>query len=559
MFGKTKRAEPLQWRTHSTTCCTVMMLMLSSLTYSAEHDQPNILLLVAEDLGPRIGSYGDQHAETPNLDALAQQSTRFTHVFTSAGVCAPSRAALITGQHQISFGAQHMRTSTAPLGGYLAQPPAQLRALPELLRQLGYYTYTDRKLDYQFSGIRAGSGPFTLWDQDNQRAEDWRKRPDGKPFFALINFMQTHESGVMRANGLSYSPSHSQTQRMRKALGLVAKPVTDPATLSLPPYYPDLLPVRTDLARHYDNIHAMDKRVGEILQALQEDGLADSTVVIWTSDHGDGLPRAKRELYDSGIRVPLLLHQPGQMTPTTEERLVSFVDLAPTLYALAGGKTPPDYWHGRDFLNNRGSPRKYVYASRDRIDEVTDRQRAVRDKRFKYIRSYYPEVPGGHPLSYRDNLDMARAWRSAFESGNITAVQARWFQPAGNEQLFDLLEDPHEIADIARDPAHTATLKRLRQQLDDFLQRVGDTSREEEIELRARFRPQDKQPSTPAPTAEWQDNRLHLNSPIGASIGYRLGTDQPWLLYTEPLAHTTVYAKSVRYGWQESPTVRLSK
>ena len=559
MFGKTNRAEPPQWRTHSIACCTLLMLMLSSLAYSADHDQPNILLLVAEDLGPRVGSYGDQHAITPNLDALAQQSTRFTHVFTTAGVCAPSRAALITGQHQISFGAQHMRTSTAPLGGYLAQPPAQLRALPELLRQLGYYTYTDRKLDYQFSGIRAGSGPFTLWDRDGQRAEDWRKRPEGKPFFALINFMQTHESGVMRADGLSYSSSHSETQRMRKALGLVAKPVTDPTTLSLPPYYPDLLPVRSDLARHYDNIHAMDKRVGEILQALKEDGLADSTVVIWTSDHGDGLPRAKRELYDSGIHVPMLLHQPKQMAAATEQRLVSFVDLAPTLYALAGGKTPPDYWHGRDFLNNRGSPRKYVYASRDRIDEVTDRQRAVRDERFKYIRSYYPEVPGGHPLNYRDNLDMARAWRRAFESGDLNAIQARWFQPAGSEQLFDLLEDPYEVVDLARDPAHTATLTRLRRQLDNFLHQVGDTSRESEIELRARFRPQNKQPSTPAPTAKWQDNRLHLNSPVGASIGYRLGTDQPWLLYTEPVTHTTVYAKSVRYGWQESPTVRLSK
>tara|TARA_B100000963_G_scaffold10400_1_gene8114 strand:+ start:5848 stop:7491 length:1644 start_codon:yes stop_codon:yes gene_type:complete len=538
--------------------CTLLML-LGSLAYAAEQNRPNILLLIAEDLGPRIGSYGDPHAVTPNLDKLAQHSTRFTHVYTTAGVCAPSRAALITGQHQISFGAQHMRTSTAPLGSYLAQPPAQLRALPELLRQLGYYTYTDRKLDYQFSGIRAGSGPFTLWDQDGQRAEDWRKRPQGQPFFALINLMHTHESGVMRADGASYGPSHSATQRMRKDRGLVAKPITDPAALSLPPYYPDLLPVRADLARHYDNIHAMDQRVGEILQALQQDGLADSTVVIWTSDHGDGLPRAKRELYDSGINVPLLLHEPGQLTAATEHRLVSFVDLAPTLYAIAGGDTPPDYWHGRDFLRQQASEREYVYASRDRIDEVADRQRAVRDKRFKYIRSYHPEVPGGHPLNYRDNLDMVRAWRSAYDSGTLNAIQARWFQPAGSEQLFDLHEDPYEVTDLAGDPAHAATLSRLRQQLDEFLQRVGDTSDDTEMALRARFRPHGKQPTTPAPTARWQDNRLHLNSPIGASVGYRLGADQRWLLYTEPLVHKTVEVKSIRYGWHESPTVQLSK
>lgn len=558
MCGEAVRAKRCLCMIGSAGLCTLLML-LGSLAYAAEQNRPNILLLIAEDLGPRIGSYGDPHAVTPNLDKLAQHSTRFTHVYTTAGVCAPSRAALITGQHQISFGAQHMRTSTAPLGSYLAQPPAQLRALPELLRQLGYYTYTDRKLDYQFSGIRAGSGPFTLWDQDGQSAEDWRKRPQGQPFFALINLMHTHESGVMRADGASYGPSHSATQRMRKDRGLVAKPITDPAALSLPPYYPDLLPVRADLARHYDNIHAMDQRVGEILQALQQDGLADSTVVIWTSDHGDGLPRAKRELYDSGINVPLLLHEPGQLTAATEHRLVSFVDLAPTLYAIAGGDTPPDYWHGRDFLRQQASEREYVYASRDRIDEVADRQRAVRDKRFKYIRSYHPEVPGGHPLNYRDNLDMVRAWRSAYDSGTLNAIQARWFQPAGSEQLFDLHEDPYEVTDLAGDPAHAATLSRLRQQLDEFLHRVGDTSDDTEMALRARFRPDGKQPTTPAPTARWQDNRLHLNSPIGASVGYRLGADQRWLLYTEPLVHKTVEVKSIRYGWHESPTVQLSK
>ena len=127
----------------------------------ADTQQPNILLLVAEDLGTRLGSYGDTVAHTPNLDKLANNGARFTQVFTTAGVCAPSRAALITGQHQISFGAQNMRTSTGPLGPYLAQPPRSLRAFPEILRSQGYFTFTDRKLDYQFSGVYANSGPFT--------------------------------------------------------------------------------------------------------------------------------------------------------------------------------------------------------------------------------------------------------------------------------------------------------------------------------------------------------------------------------------------------------------
>ena len=556
MFGNSKSTNTSRWLRgwHG-----LLAIMFCTATHSAEHYPPNILLLIAEDMGPRLGSYGDPHARTPNLDALAQQSTRFTQVFTTAGVCAPSRAALITGQHQISFGAQHMRTSTAPLGGYLAQPPSELRALPEKLRRLGYYTYTDGKLDYQFSGIRAGSGPFTLWDKDGERAEGWRDRPKDKPFFGLINLMHTHESGVMRANGPSYSQSHSQTQRMRKARGLIAKTITDPATLSLPPYYPDLPAVRNDLARHYDNIHAMDQRVGEILQALQEDGLADSTLVIWTSDHGDGLPRAKRELFDSGIRVPMLMRHPGQNTANTDRRLVSFVDLAPTLFGIAGGQNPPNYWHGVNFLNGDSPPREYIYASRDRIDEITDRQRAIRNRRFKYIRSYYPQVPGGHPLDYRDNLDMVRAWRGEFSAGNLDSIQARWFEPAGHEQLYDLQNDPYEITDLAKDPAYTKTLLRLRQQLDIFLTRVGDTSRMNEIELRSQLLPQGEQPSTPPPNAVWRDGRLHLSSPIGASIGYRLSKEHPWLLYTAPLNHRQVQAKSVRYGWQESPTVQLSK
>lgn len=556
MSGKSQKVNPLR---RAANFCGLLVLMLSAAAHSTESTAPNILLLVAEDMGARLGSYGDEHAKTPNLDALARQSTRFTQVYTTAGVCAPSRAALVTGQHQISFGAQHMRSSTAPLGRYLAQPPADLRALPELLRQLGYYTYTDGKLDYQFSGIRAGSGPFTLWDKEGESAEGWRERPEGKPFFALINLMQTHESGVMRADGKSYGQSHSQTQRMRKTMGLVAPSVTDPAALTLPPYYPDLPEIRADLARHYDNIHAMDRRVGAILRALRQDGLADTTLVIWTSDHGDGLPRAKRELYDSGIHVPMLVQQPGQTTATTEGRLVSFVDLAPTLYRIAGGKNPPAYWHGNDFLGTNSPPRHYIYASRDRIDEVIDRQRAVRDERFKYIRSYFPQVPGGHALDYRDNLDMVRAWRSAFEAGNLDPIQARWFEPAGHEQLYDLHNDSHEIANLAEDPKYHSTLLRLRQQLDSFLTRVGDTSQISEAELRKQLLPHGKLPSTPPPTASWRNNRLHLSSPIGASIGYRLSSKQPWQLYTGPLQHNAVQAKSIRYGWQESPTVQLSR
>ena len=216
----------------SLTSLALILVPLVGLT-----ERPNILLLIAEDLSPRIEPYGDDLAKTPNLTKLGTKSIRYTSAFTTAGVCAPSRASLITGQHQISFGAQHMRTSTSPLGKYLALPPDQVKAFPELLRKEGYFTFTDSKLDYQFSGIRSGSGPFTIWDSESASDTGWRDRNENQPFFGMINFFETHESGVMRPSGVPHSATHLATQLAR--LKLVAPEVTNPHDVKLPPYYPD--------------------------------------------------------------------------------------------------------------------------------------------------------------------------------------------------------------------------------------------------------------------------------------------------------------------------------
>ena len=521
---------------------------------------PNILMLVAEDLSPRIGPYGDPVAQTPNLDRLARRSVRFERVFTTAGVCAPSRAALVTGQHQISFGAQHMRTTTGPLGEYLARPEPSVKAFPELLRAAGYFTFTDAKLDYQFSGVAAGTGPFTIWSAQGRDAH-WRQRQPGQPFFGLINFMETHESGVMRPDGEPHSESHARTQQFRSRSGLVSPPVTDPADVTPPPYYPDLPAVRRDLARHYDNIHAMDRRLGRILESLRADGLARDTIVVFTSDHGDGLPRAKRELTDAGLRVPLLVHIPARHAPAgwpgtgVDDRLVSFVDLAPTILAWAG--VPAPVWlHGTSLSD--GPPREFVFASRDRIDEVMDRKRAVRDARYKYIRSWHPEVPGGHRLEYRDNLDMVRAMRAAYEAGRLNSVQRQWFEPPGEERLYDTLSDPHELENRVADPELVEVRRRLRDALIDWLARVGDLGRLPEAELRARLLDDGAVPTTAPPEGGFSEGLLHLEATDGASIGYRVG-DGPWTLYTTPIPVAgPVTAKAVRYGWRESPAVVLA-
>ncbi|MEQ8859088.1 MAG: sulfatase [Pseudomonadales bacterium] len=518
---------------------------------------PNILLLVAEDLSPRIGAYGDTVARTPNLDRLARRAVRYTQVFTTAGVCAPSRAALVMGQHQISFGAQHMRTSTGPLGAYFAQPHPDAKAFPEQLRKAGYFTFTDVKLDYQFSGVAAGSGPFTIWDQEGQDAH-WRNRNPDQPFFGMINFLETHESGVMRLDIEPYNAAHAATQTMRKRAGLVAEPVTDPSEVEVPPYYPDIPEVRGDLARHYDNIHAMDARVGAILDALDQDGLRDQTIVIWTTDHGDGLPRAKRELLDTGIHVPMLVdlppaYRPAGWSPGQErDDIVSFVDLAPTILEWAGVPVP-EQLHGSSFL---AGGRAYAFASRDRIDTVPDRQRAVRDRRYKYIRSWSPDTPGGHELEYRDGLEMVRAMRQRFLTGQLTAAQARWFQPFGDEQLYDLATDPDELDNRAGDAELQAVRTRLLNTLIDWLARVGDSSVISEAELRDRLLVKGQIPVTPAPTVVVADSFVTLHGEPGASIGYRT-EGGAWLLYSDPLTVPAgrLEAKAVRYGWYESPVV----
>ena len=538
-----------------TTLCVLLHGMAT-----AQAGQPNLLLLVAEDLSPRMGAYGDSLARTPNADSLARRGVRYTAAFTTAGVCAPSRAALIMGQHQIAFAAQHMRTTTGPLGPYLARPPEDLKAFPELLRRAGYYTFTDGKLDYQFSGVRAGSGPFSLWDDEGPTA-DWTGRRPDQPFFGLINFMETHESGVMRMDTAPLSESHRQTQAFRRGAGLVAPSVTDPGQVVLPPYYPDAPAVREDIARHYDNIAAMDVRLGRLLQRLARDGLSESTIVVLTSDHGDGLPRSKRELFDSGVSVPLIVYVPPRYRRSdwhpgsSRADLVSFVDLAPTLLRWAG-VVPPASLHGVDI--ERGE-RRYVYASRDRIDEVMDRQRAVRDRRYKYIVSWYPDLAGGHPLEYRDNLAMVRAWRTLYLAGSLSPAQRRWFEAPGAEQLYDLQTDPYELDNRVSDPSLARVRVRLRRALIDWLIRVGDSGRMSEADLRARLLANGEIPRTPAPEACLDEGRPQARSGHGASIGYRID-GSPWRLYPPPEGRIggPLEVKAVRYGWRESPVVTAS-
>jgi len=545
----------------------LLALLFSAAVSAAEDSRPNILLLMAEDMSPRVGAFGDPVAVTPTLDRLASEGVRFTNVFTAAGVCAPSRAAQITGLHPASIGGQHMRASSRPEGGYTAVPPAEVKAYPELLRAAGYFTFTDEKLDYQFSGVRAGSGPFTIWDREGTKAS-WSERLPDQPFFGLINFQQTHESGVFPPlTTLQLSGRYLEFQRYRAMYydNPDENQFVAPEKVDVPPYFPDVATVRVDIARHYNNIALMDRQVGRILDKLEQDGLADNTIVIWTTDHGDGLPRAKREVFDSGIKVPMIIRWPARYRPAhlkpgqVDERMISFVDFAPTILALAGVASPP-YLPGQNFLDPSVPPRQYVFASRDRMDSVIDRQRAVRDRRYKYIRSWYPQQPGGHKLPYRDNITMMQTLWQMFADGQLTAEQRRWFEPPGEEQLYDIDADPFELNNLAASPEHRPTLDRLRGVLAEWQRKNRDWSDQPEAAMVAVFWPEGKQPITPSPAFQWRAPQLTIESDTpGASLGYRRNGGD-WQLYRGPIKAMPgdeIEAKAVRYGWRESDVASL--
>ncbi len=538
-----------------------------SISAQSDTERPNILLLVAEDLSPRIGAYGDTLARTPHLDGLAAGGLRYTQVFTTAGVCAPSRAALVTGMHQNVLGAQHMRSTTFEHGKYYAVPPAQVKAFPELLRAAGYFTFTDDKLDYQFSATRANSGPSTIWSAEGRKAH-WRQREQGQPFFGMINFFVTHESGLFSPLGKRpVSLTHFVLQGARalqfgRGPGQL-KPETQ--SIVLPPYYPDLPSVRQTIARHYGNIQFMDQQVGAIFEALREDGLAENTIIIWTTDHGDGLPRAKRELYHSGIHVPMIVYLPERWRPshlqsgTAVDRLVSFVDLAPSLLALAGIEAPA-HLPGTNLFDPQSRPRSYVYAARDRIDEVDDRQRAVFDGRYKYIRSWYPDLPGGHRLAFRDNIKMVRDMQQLAVAGRLTAAQQKWFEGNGKEQLYDLASDPHEINNLAASPAHATIRRNLSGVLEQWLNENNDIVPLPERDMRANLLCEGQRCKTSPPTLSLQQDVLTITaSQTHDSLEYRIDNDD-WQLYTGPVrveGGREFSARAVRYGWLPSQIVAL--
>lgn len=518
---------------------------------------PNFLWISFEDTNPCYGCYGDPVARTPHLDRLAAEGCRYTHAFSVSGVCAPARSAIITGMYPISIGTHHMRTThTHPATPELPTPysaviPHYVRCFTEYLRAAGYYCTNNVKTDYQFDP------PRTAWDELSHEAH-WRNRPDPRqPFFAVFNLTRTHESGMWANNDVEIT--------------------FDPSTVPLPPYFPDTPKVREAMARMYTNMEYNDRLLGDLLAQLEEDGLAESTIVFHWSDHGP-LPRGKRWPYDSGIHVPLIIRWLGGLQPgSMSHQLVSTIDLGPTVLSLAGIDIP-NHLQGQAFLGPKTAPpRDYIFASRDRHDEAYDMVRAVRDRRFKYIRHYYPGQPYLLWIPYHNRHPIVEEMWRLYLAGELAGPQLLMFQPRPSEELYDTQADPHEIHNLAADPAYQSELKRLRAALDAWLATVGDMGRLSEEEMVRAWYPNGIRPQTAPPlfvpiTAENVGRQpapeggvfrgpmvlqIHCATQ-GASIAYTFeeGERVRWLLYSQPLrlsrGRTLVRARATRIGYLES-------
>ncbi len=425
------------------------LLIFNSSALSQEKDgakKLNVLWLVSDDLGVEAGCYGDKAVSTPNVDRLAAEGVRYTHAYSSAPVCSSSRSAFITGMYQTSIGAQHHRTRN------LKPLPEGVRTLPELFKEAGYFVCNINaktgkgigKEDYNFIT------PENLYDGD-----DWSQRAEGQPFFAQVQIFEPHRT----------FDKNEDPDRLAK--------------IELPPYYPDHPVTRADWANYLASVEEMDRKTGEFLDRLEQEGLADNTLVVFFGDHGRPHVRGKQWLYDPGLHTPLILRWPGHLEPgEVRDGQVSLIDLAPTSLAAAGLEIP-GFMQGVDILADGFEGRPEIYAARDRCGDAVDRIRCVRTERYKYIRNFMPELPYTQHSGYKkQQYPVLTLMEVMQDQGRLTPEQALFMAPEKpEEELYDLEADPYEVHNLAADPAHAETLKTLRGKVETWIDETNDQGR----------------------------------------------------------------------------------
>lgn len=415
---------------------------------SAAANRPNIVWIVGEDASPHLGCYGEKTIKTPHLDRLAAEGIRFENAFVTCPVCSPSRSAMVTGMYQTTLGVHNHRSQNrSGKGGgyplYFDSYELPVKSIPQLFREAGYHVTNGSGA----ASRKNGKTDYNFVTQDPMYdGGDWRvalKRD--KPFFAQIQLK----------GGKNRNKRQSDV---------------DSAMIQLPPYYPDHPALRQDWAEYLKSWIDQDRQVGEIMKSLKEAGVADNTVVFFLTDHGVSHARGKQFLYEEGIRVPLIVRFPkGRDAGKVRDDLVLHIDLAASSLALAGIEIP-NHLQGADLFARDYTPRKQVFAGRDRCDETVEFMRCVRTKRYKYIRNFMSHLPHLQPNQYKDGKSFTKVIRQLHAAGELNELQSRLIDaPRPKEELYDLVNDPDETNNLANQPGQAAVLTKLRRSLTDWM------------------------------------------------------------------------------------------
>jgi arylsulfatase A-like enzyme len=468
----------------------IVSLALTARVLAAE-TRPNILWFIVDDMSANFSCYGERTISTPNVDRLAREGTRFSHAYTTAPVCSPCRSGFITGMYQTTIGAHHHRSGR---GTERIKLPTGVEPVPGIFQRAGYYTCIGTGLpdvtrngkakagkkkekaakseDGEGGARGLGKTDYNFdWDDKIYDSNDWAPRKAGQPFFMQVQLAGGKLRGGSDANAIALA------DRAKAQFGSA----TDPAKVTLPPYYPrDPVELR-DWAAYLDAVRFTDKHVGDVLARLEQEGILEQTLIIFATDHGISHARGKQFLYDEGAHVPLVVRGPGITKGQVRSDLVELIDIAPTSLAAAGIPVPAVMQAKNVFAKNY-NPRDYVFAARDRCDETVERIRSVRSDRFLYIRNFYPLRPHLQPNAYKDGKSIVQTLRSLHEARKLDPLTEQLlFSPTRpTEELYEWTTDRWQVKNLAADPAHKATLEKMRARLDRWIVETKDKGPESE-------------------------------------------------------------------------------
>ena len=416
--------------------------------------QPNILWLYQEDLSPWLGCYGYdiQKGHTPTIDAMAAGGVRFSRAYVPAPVCSICRSAIITGANQIRFGAHEHRSRR----GAAEKPlPEGMKTIADLMTEQGYFCFNVGKTDYNFEHAKV----FQKIPKD-QNKTPWRARKDDQPFFGQIQ---------LKGGKLNTKKFKNKTDRSK---------------VTVPGDYPQTDLYREVVAEHFDSARMDDGIIAGILQRLEADGLADSTIVVYFSDHGaNNLVRHKQQPTEGGSHVPFIITGPAPWVPAPSVRddLVSMLDLSATTLQWAG-VAQPEWMEGQFLFADNFVPRKFVATARDRCDQTIDRIRSIRTDRFRFTRNYMLDRVLLQP-QYRDKKDFLAVLRDSYADGSLDPKLAEiYFGERPYEELYDIKKDPAQLNNLIDDATYSQEVARHRKLLDDWLAK-GDTGAEDEPKI----------------------------------------------------------------------------